>query len=273
MKLGRKEQRIAQLQECADAGFTMRETAQLLEVTYRLIANYATKHGIAFKHQPHPTGTGVEDPSRLASMATMYRSGYTLQQIGDQFKITRERVRQLLTKYHGISAKDGGGHARGERNRVDRGVRKEAKCLEKWGCSTAQYRSIRGKISLAFGRQKSNARTRKIEWKITLWQWWTIWQASGHWEHRGRGYGYCMCRRGDEGPYSPGNVFIATCAQNSSEGNKKSDLPLGVTKPKKSAGYVAGRAINGKRRCLGIFPTPELAHAAYLMSIEQARAA
>lgn len=42
-----------------------------------------------------------------------------------------------------------------------------------------------------------------------------MWLTSGKWELRGRGQNlYCMCRYGDEGPYSYRNCFIDTNANN-----------------------------------------------------------
>ena len=70
----------------------------------------------------------------------------------------------------------------------------------------------------AFHQQKSNAKSREIEWLLTFEEWWQIWKHSGKWSKRGRSKGqYCMCRIGDKGPYAKGNVKIATVSANVKE--------------------------------------------------------
>lgn len=50
--------------------------------------------------------------------------------------------------------------------------------------------------------------------------WWQVWNESGKWDERGaRGGAYVMCRIGDEGPYSPGNVYIGLHEANTAERN------------------------------------------------------
>lgn len=62
---------------------------------------------------------------------------------------------------------------------------------------------------------KRRAKRRGIEFFLSFEEWWKLWQESGHWEERGKKLGnYQMCRHGDEGPYSIGNVYIATISQN-----------------------------------------------------------
>ena len=116
----------------------------------------------------------------------------------------------------------------------------------------------------AFRSQRNAAKYRNIEWKLSLWQWWQIWLKSGLWEQRGRGNGYCMCRKGDIGAYALGNVFIAASTENVSKAVNKSGLPIGVRKNKGYKGYSASRMLNGIPYRLGSFDTIEEAQAAYL---------
>lgn len=60
----------------------------------------------------------------------------------------------------------------------------------------------------AFIQQRNNAQRCGFPWKLTLWQWWALWQKSGHWNYRGRGHGYWLARRDKSGPFSIENVFI-----------------------------------------------------------------
>lgn len=212
---------------------------------------------------------------REFQMRALYESGKTLEEIGQTYGVTRERVRQLLTNHFGIRGKDGGKSVLAEARRKKTLAKKDARTLKRWGCSWSEYVAIRDfggkdqrpckRPTFAYHSQRRNARSRGIGWDLTLAQWWAIWQTSGKWAERGRGQGYVMCREGDEGPYALGNVFIATARENSSnKKTKRSGLPMGVTKAAKYNAYLAHRCIHGKIIRLGSFPTPELAHAAYL---------
>lgn len=123
----------------------------------------------------------------------------------------------------------------------------------------------------AFGHQRQAARNKRgIAWELTLPQWWKIWQDSGHWQDRGIGRGYMMCRKGDLGPYAVGNVFIGPGVENLSAAAKKTDLPIGVARTSKSKinPFRAYCNVGGKQQHLGSFPTVEAARAAYLAALE-----
>lgn len=123
----------------------------------------------------------------------------------------------------------------------------------------------------AYSRQRRTAEhPRQIEWRLTLPEWWAIWIDSGHWDERGAGRGYVMCRNGDLGPYAVGNVFIGRADDNCSEGSKKCALPIGVSNVATSTvrRYKTSCTVAGERRYLGAFATVEEAHAAYLMAVE-----
>jgi len=69
-----------------------------------------------------------------------------------------------------------------------------------------------------YGGQKIKAKRRGVDWQLTFQEWYDWWQATGHYEERGRGREqYCMCRYGDTGPYSLSNIFCQTSAQNVSD--------------------------------------------------------
>jgi hypothetical protein len=71
------------------------------------------------------------------------------------------------------------------------------------------------KAKKAYWTQKYNALNRGLVMELTFEQWYDIWITSGHWEQRGRNVdNYCMCRKGDKGNYSLGNVYIDTVASN-----------------------------------------------------------
>ena len=176
---------------------------------------------------------------RAQRMADLYRSGKTLQQIGDEYGVTRERVRQLIKFFFGLTRKDSGrAHLSLERDlararvNIEKRAAKEARRYEKYlGCSPARYKDLTGEKwnwtrfregnstvpGNAYYQQKRNAKVRGIEWGMTFPEWWGVWQESGKWRLRGRGKGYCMARQGDSGPYTVGNVYICTVGQNFSD--------------------------------------------------------
>lgn len=156
-------------------------------------------------------------------MVRLFVSGSTLQEIGDKFGLTRERVRQIITKHKGVARNSGGAATRAKLREAKSRANLDAKTLAKKGCTYAQYRALvamgvgidreKGPIG-AFCRQRQNAIGRGIKWELRLWDWWQIWQQSGKWADRGRGAGYCMARINDSGPYAANNVYITTNGQN-----------------------------------------------------------
>lgn len=159
-------------------------------------------------------------------MARLYRSGKTLQQIGDVFGVTRERVRQLIKK-QGLTRNDGGASVQAKVNakvRKESAVaRRDARSLLYYGCTHRELirlnSGVKPRVAASaagkFRTQKNNALKRKIAWAITFPQWMAFWAESGHWSERSRNRdGYVMGRKGDTGPYAMGNVYITTLAQN-----------------------------------------------------------
>jgi len=162
-------------------------------------------------------------------MVELYKSGLTLHEVGEKYGVTREYIRQVMRKC-GVDQLEGGREMRSFLN-VDDKIKKikdkqdvrEAKCQRLWGC-TVEQRKLFGKqtdkssIVNKFKTQRNSAKTRGIEWNLTLLEWWNIWQESGHWEERGIGSGkYVMARECDLGAYSKENVKIITHNENSSE--------------------------------------------------------
>jgi len=179
-------------------------------------------------------------------MREMYLSGKTLQEIGDEFGVTRERIRQIL-KQLGLKREDGGITIKTKPNKEKRLLEKLEKrearnkeLINKRGFSLDEWRVINDKNLAgskkpitAFHSHHMAARHRGIEFKLSFFEWWNIWQDSGKWENRGRGIGkYCMSRLGDSGAYEIGNVEIKLATENSSEGilRTRSREQMGRTK-------------------------------------------
>lgn len=213
----------ARYQPLADKGLTLKEAAEQLGEPYPTVVSRAKAAGVAFiRHWERDRPVDRDE-----TVASMYRAGKTLMEIGEIYGITRERVRQILSKF-GVSATDGGQSLRARIAEDRRQAKREAKCLLKNGCTLAQLEELRAVgIAMrkegesyfrtpigAFNCQRNSAANRGIDWKLTLWEWWTIWQESKRWEDRGRGHGYMMCRFGDAGAYEVGNVYISTGVHN-----------------------------------------------------------
>lgn len=164
--------------------------------------------------------------ARNDSMELLYRQGSTLDEIGQQYTITRERVRQILAR-RGITAVDGGAHLRvlaSESMRMhDRKTLREQRSQHFFGCGIEEVKqlndglplSLKGSFARIYTEQRKNAAARGIDWRITLAEYRKVWEDSGKWAERGRGkFKYCMCRTGDEGAYEIGNVTIHTNQKN-----------------------------------------------------------
>lgn len=209
----KKNALVDQIKSLADQGLTRKQIADELGVLYNYVSVLGNKHGITFARQPY-SGAKRKPDSREFQMAALYTSGKTLNEIGQEFGVTRERVRQFLAKFFSISREDGGQHKKSVEKRLRFEAKRNARALARWGCCWDDYVKLRGRPSRAFAFQKRNAASRGIEWHLKLWQWWSIWQESDRWPERGRGRGYQMCRNGDQGPYSVDNVYIASGAVN-----------------------------------------------------------
>lgn len=266
MKHAKARRKDAVIRELASLGLTQTGMCKALGKISATVSSLCKRAGVKPARE---TGgwapVTARSKDRAASMVALYRAGCTLEQIGAQYGITRERVRQLMTKHFGTRSADGGKRVVAEAKRERQEAARDAKSLLKWGCTYEQYAALRNmrKPTRAYANQANAAAWRGIGWELNLWQWWTIWQQSGHWADRGRGQGYVMCRFGDTGPYAVGNVFIATAAENSSEGqrHKRIDpsLPIGVSRTA-TGNYVVHRA----KKSLGTYPSIALARAAYL---------
>lgn len=197
------------LRACVAEGLSQKATAERLEVSPSFVNKAARQLGLAFVH-----GRTKHNDLRADEMAVLYRDGHTLEEIGQRYGITRQRVKQLLTKFHGISRRDGGNKVRSVRRLVEHDAKRDQRYLAKYGCTFAQWQGLIREPknpTRAYIEQRRNAHTRGIGWQLNLWQWWTAWQESGHWHERGRGqHGYMMSRK-REGPYAPDNLlFVPT---------------------------------------------------------------
>lgn len=168
----------------------------------------------------------VDRPSselRAAIFAELYQSGHTLRQIGDNWGVSYERVRQILKKNFGISRFDSGRYARVQEKHRQRDNARAERHYCRYKCSReareklhevgramqkAGYRRQKWPTHV-FIQQRNNMRRQGICWELSLLDWWQIWLDSGHWLDQGRGRGkYRLCRVDTSGAYVLGNVEV-----------------------------------------------------------------
>lgn len=250
-------------------GLTRYEIAARLGYTYEAVCYWCRKSGIAARSGHAPKGS-VERASR---MIAMYRQGVTLQKIGDQFKLTRERVRQILEK-NGVTASEGGIRATAAAKRATQEARRNGASLARHGLPADLMRELRRqRVTHSFVQQRNNAARRGVAWNLAFADWYTVWQTSGKLGQRGRGKGcYVMSRIRDEGGYELGNVHIQLATDNNREsreklkGKKANNCGVYCLYPGSARGWVA--VYGGKK--IGAFASEGeavIARAEYLKSI------
>jgi DNA-binding CsgD family transcriptional regulator len=223
MKIKEKAALRAKAAEMIRTGYSTQEVAIATNFSPQYVRIIARNAGIRergpFPHNPrvghYPTLTKEERAARTERMRELYAGGMTLAEIGKQFDMTRERVRQLLAEI-GVSRSGGGAFVRAGVKRIEKTETRNVRIERQFRCTPEQYRiMLEAGVGRPYNAQRRNARIRGIEWNLTRWEWWEIWSGSGVWEQRGRTRDrYVMCRVNDIGPYAVGNVFIATASDN-----------------------------------------------------------
>lgn len=168
------------------------------------------------------------------AMVEMYKSGKSLEEIGAEYGVSRERVRQILTAL-GVGRMDGGSTMKCLAKITDkveairaRNERREVYWRGIWGMSLADYQAHVAEYGSTvdstspmcrYKQQRSNAKKRGIAWNFTFPEWWGVWQESGKWDQRALTKdGYVMARWGDgDAPYSVDTVYICTQSQNAKD--------------------------------------------------------
>lgn len=213
--------RDARMAEMASAGKTASEIASAETVGIQSVYKWAQLAGIKLVHARAKAGRASRI-ARAEKMAGMYRQGITLAKIGDQFGMTRERVRQILSK-NGVQPGDGGGSLVAKARRAAGKQARETRYLVKYGLPLEVVQQLqKDRVTHAFGSQRQSAKNRGVVWNLTFAQWFAVWQSSGKLHLRGRGKGkYVMSRVSDAGCYELGNVHIQLATENSKEAVSK----------------------------------------------------
>lgn len=193
--------------------------------------------GVELRRGPgRPTGTPNHLVARNLDIKARYLEGETLNEIGIIYNITRERVRQILVK-QGIEGFDGGAAVRWEELKLRKLENKIANCLAKYGCTPEEFAELRrlGREMMAHGvardktpigayrNRQHNCTQYGIPFDLTLWQFWTLWKESGHWNDRGQG-NYGLCRKDTAKGFTIDNVFIREMKRASRWGEKRSGV-------------------------------------------------
>jgi CRP-like cAMP-binding protein len=187
---------------------------------------------------------GADAAMRRKAMNELFAAGWTLEDMGAAWGITRERVRQIVNL---DGAKIGGRTVRAIGKRMDRmanSPKHESVSIRVYGCGRARAIELNQGDSLSssrsragiFRQYKTNCIRRGIPWELTFEEFCSFWDASGQWERRGRGKGkFCLARYGDSGPYALGNNYVAKNEDNASDSF--------LVKPKRDRKHLSARQI------------------------------
>lgn len=180
------------------------------------------KHDVS-SHQANKITLCTGERNSLIIVA--FLAGEAMPAIAKAYGMTRQGVQQVLKK-SGFTSKDGGASVRAaariKKLKVDSLQKKDVYCGEKWGCTLEQWQLLRSMHPdfnftpiARYIQHRSNVMKKKVQWSLTLWEWWSIWNESGKYPERGRGKdNYCMARVNDEGVYIANNVEIRKVLDN-----------------------------------------------------------
>ena len=128
----------------------------------------------------------------IEDLVSRYSAGESLQAIGSDYGVTRERVRQLLSK-RGINKTNGGFLKRAKDKaaacRSEKKFRRDERAIKTYGCTYSEVKRLndgllpsdtRG-IALAFVRKRINARRKdkSLIWTLTFPEFVALWEQSG----------------------------------------------------------------------------------------------
>lgn len=207
---------------------------------------------------------------RTERMASMYRQGVTLEKIGQQFGISRQRVNQLLKRV-GINKDSGGASVPARHKHQKKEASLHARFMAKYGQPPEVVRELqKARITHAYSQQRQSASNRGIDWNLDFASWFSIWKTSGKLHLRGKGKGkYVMSRIRDDGAYELGNVHIQLATENSREavekwrGKVKENRGVFLLYPGRAKAWMA----TYKRKSVGFFETEQEAVAARLSAM------
>lgn len=155
---------------------------------------------------------------RIDVITVGFKAGRTLQAIGDEVGLSRERVRQIAREF-GLErparepkpARQPSGRRRGRPSGA---------------CAAARAECRAAGLPDPYQRYKAHERgaeKRGIPFRMTFDEWWAMWKP--HFANRGRQKGQLvMARYLDQGAYEVGNVEIKTVLENAHERSLSGNL-------------------------------------------------
>jgi predicted DNA-binding protein YlxM (UPF0122 family) len=165
---------------------------------------------------------GLMSPEgRDDEICELYRSGYTMQEIGDRYNISRQRIQQILAKFN-MTYEDGGNHVKSVARQEQLKQEMDERSFNNYGYTREQFHMLRGthedynKSALGKWYQfKKNCEIHGFELQLTPLEWWDIWQKSGKFHLLERaGDGYCLGRIDQKGPFSKENCVVRKFSEN-----------------------------------------------------------
>ncbi len=217
-----KEERNIQIIQMYLDDIPIKILVDKFKLTKQSIYNIIKNSGMTPKNPPRSKN---ELLIRNTDIINSYIQGIPMTELAEKYGLTRQGV-QLILKSQGLNAKQGGASIRAKNKKIEsqnkKQITREDNCLNKWGCTLEQWESLRKKHAnfhltpiARYIQHRSNIKRANLIWQITLWEWWTVWEKSGHYNDRGRGKNkYCMTRIKENGSYTKENVVITTISEN-----------------------------------------------------------
>ena len=157
-------------------------------------------------------------------MIAQYKSGKTMQQIGNRYRITRQRVQQVFFE-HDVKWTDGGFHVKCHNRKLAKIEAYKNQWMKHYGCKRFEYTAImpgkfavnRNNLAYSYTALRRNNIGR---FNLSFPAWHKLWQDSGLWDKRGLHKGqYVMSRIDKSKPYELGNVRVVL-SENKYKGKK-----------------------------------------------------
>jgi hypothetical protein len=154
----------------------------------------------------------VDNTERNEYLAGQYRKGRTLEELGREVGVSRERVRQIVAKY-GAKSSEGGAAKRAKERRERIRSERDQRYLKKYGLTRQEYVEAReAGYQKAWAEQKRNAQRRNIGWELSLKDFSEAWEGKFHLRGKRRD-ALVMTRIDLNQPFTKDNVKIVTLAE------------------------------------------------------------
>ena len=154
----------------------------------------------------------MDNTERNQYLADQYRKGRTLEELGREVGVSRERVRQIVAKY-GTKSSECGASKRAEERKAKVLDERDQRYLQKYGLPYAEYVQARNDgYQKAWADQKRNAQRRRIGWHLTLKGFIEVWEGKFHLRGKRRD-ALVMTRVDLDKPFTKHNVKIVTLAE------------------------------------------------------------